>query len=399
MLKGKLSGLDAEKKLNDLLAKVLDHKNWLSYLESDIDKLIQLAKRLDGYTSDDEEAYFVESLVSELEVVKKKVETIKESVLAVEKDILDLKSLIDAKKAEKKEFTDDEMESLISRISLIEEKVDKNEYQISEMEWIVDGKKQRFAEMDLFAKFTWRNNELNKLWNIVDERAKIVEDLVRDCTEDINDEKSADDLKEVCKEVIGECDEHNKSIAQVRDTMNEIKKDIETGLKRLDVKEMSIDELYLLLELNVEIKKKLRQLLADIDGLSKRIIESWKKYLAKKAKSPPQKSYQAVKGDEVDEMLAKWINLHGCTIWFEWLGGGFYMFGSKKIYAKIMNGKLVIWVGGGYMSIDEFMKHYGLQEMQRQQRMMLDEEYEDEIDVNEAMDEIDTKGGTVVGIA
>jgi len=52
--------------------------------------------------------------------------------------------------------------------------------------------------------------------------------------------------------------------------------------------------------------------------------------------------------------------MHGCTIWFERLGGGFYMFGSKKIYAKIMNGKLVIWVGGGYMSIDEFMKHYGL---------------------------------------
>jgi len=46
------------------------------------------------------------------------------------------------------------MKSLISRISLIEEKVDKNEYQIGEMERIVDGKKQRFAEMDLFAKFT-----------------------------------------------------------------------------------------------------------------------------------------------------------------------------------------------------------------------------------------------------
>lgn len=37
--------------------------------------------------------------------------------------------------------------------------------------------------------------------------------------------------------------------------------------------------------------------------------------------------------------------------------------------------------------------------MQRQQRMMLEEEYEDDIDVNEAIDEIDTKGGTVVGIA
>lgn len=61
------------------------------------------------------------------------------------------------------------MEGIISQISLIEERVDKNEYIISEMERIVDSKKQRFAEMDLFAKFTRRNNELNKLRTIVDE--------------------------------------------------------------------------------------------------------------------------------------------------------------------------------------------------------------------------------------
>lgn len=399
MLWGKLSGLDAEKKLNDLMNTVIDHKNWLAYLESDIDKLIALAKELDGYTSDDEEAFFVESLVKDLEAVKKKIETVKDSTNAIEKDILELKKRIDAQKTSQKDFSDEEMEEIISKISLIEEKVDKNEYTIAEMEWVVDGKKQRFAEMDLFAKFTRRNNELNKLRNIVDEWAKIVEDLIKDCTDDINDDKSADDLKDVCKEVISECDEHSKQLAAVWETMADIKKDIEEGLKRLDVKEMSIDELYSLLEHNVLIKKKLRQLLTEIDGLSKRIIESKKKYMSKKAKSPPQKSYQAVKGDEVDEMLAKWINLHGCTIWFERLGGGFYMFGSKKIYAKIMNGKLVIRVGGGYMSIDEFMKHYGLQEMQRQQRMMLEEEYEDEFDASEAIEEIDTKGGTVVGIA
>jgi len=38
----------------------------LSYLESDIEKLLALAKNLDGYTSDDEEAYFVDSLVKDL---------------------------------------------------------------------------------------------------------------------------------------------------------------------------------------------------------------------------------------------------------------------------------------------------------------------------------------------
>ena len=39
------------------------------------------------------------------------------------------------------------------------------------------------------------------------------------------------------------------------------------------------------------------------------------------------------------------------------------MFGTKKIYAKIMNGKLVIRVGGGYMNIEEFIKTYADQEL------------------------------------
>ena len=38
------------------------------------------------------------------------------------------------------------------------------------------------------------------------------------------------------------------------------------------------------------------------------------------------------------------------------------MFGSKKIFAKIMNDKLVIRVGGGFMLIDEFLATYAQQE-------------------------------------
>jgi len=58
---------------------------------------------------------------------------------------------------------------------------------------------------------------------------------VKDCTEDINDDKSPDDLKEVCKEVIGECDEHGKKIAEINQTCEEIKAMIDGGFKRLDV--------------------------------------------------------------------------------------------------------------------------------------------------------------------
>jgi hypothetical protein len=38
------------------------------------------------------------------------------------------------------------------------------------------------------------------------------------------------------------------------------------------------------------------------------------------------------------------------------LGPGKYMFGTRNIIAKIINGNLLIRVGGGYMSADEFIE-------------------------------------------
>ena len=52
-----------------------------------------------------------------------------------------------------------------------------------------------------------------------------------------------------------------------------------------------------------------------------------------------------------------------CPIPIQRLGDGFYLFGSKKIYAKVINGKLVIRVGGGYMIIEEFIETYAEEEM------------------------------------
>jgi hypothetical protein len=68
-------------------------------------------------------------------------------------------------------------------------------------------------------------------------------------------------------------------------------------------------------------------------------------------------------GDEVDQMLAKYLNVNNCPVPIRRLGGGYYLFGTKKIYAKILNGKLVIRVGGGYMVIDEFIQTYAQQEL------------------------------------
>lgn len=73
----------------------------MAYLESDIEKLIALAKQLDGYTSDDEEAYFVETLVTELEKLKGWVLNAKEECDSIEREIIATWKVIEDKKAQK----------------------------------------------------------------------------------------------------------------------------------------------------------------------------------------------------------------------------------------------------------------------------------------------------------
>jgi hypothetical protein len=52
-----------------------------------------------------------------------------------------------------------------------------------------------------------------------------------------------------------------------------------------------------------------------------------------------------------------------CPVPIKRMGDGNYLFGTKKIFAKIMNGKLVIRVGGGFMIIEEFITAYSDQEL------------------------------------
>jgi hypothetical protein len=64
-------------------------------------------------------------------------------------------------------------------------------------------------------------------------------------------------------------------------------------------------------------------------------------------------------------MIAEILNRLGIPVPISKIGGGYYMFGSKKIFCKIINGKLVVRVGGGYMGIEEFIMTYGKQEVDK----------------------------------
>lgn len=95
-----------------------------------------------------------------------------------------------------------------------------------------------------------------------------------------------------------------------------------------------------------------------IEFLQETIIQQGKK-------KKPAKLFTGKKGDMLDELLGNYINETGCPVPIQRLGNGFYMFGTRKIFAKVLNGRLVIRVGGGFMVIEEFISAYAEQEMRK----------------------------------
>jgi len=89
------------------------------------------------------------------------------------------------------------------------------------------------------------------------------------------------------------------------------------------------------------------------------------------------KLFKAIKGDKVDELWCWHLNKSQLNLDVKRLGVGSYMFGTKKIMCKIINGKLVVRVGGGYMSADEFIEQYGRIELLKAMKMAGDPNYEE----------------------
>ena len=82
--------------------------------------------------------------------------------------------------------------------------------------------------------------------------------------------------------------------------------------------------------------------------------------------------YIPVKGDPVDKRLAEYINnfpdRQKLKIMFMRESDGVYQFGTKRVSVKVEKDKINIRVGGGYLSIDEFLDQYTPVELEKLER-------------------------------
>ena len=78
------------------------------------------------------------------------------------------------------------------------------------------------------------------------------------------------------------------------------------------------------------------------------------------------------KEDPIDTQLAEYINNYPerskLRIMFMKESEGIYQFGSKRVYVRVERDRITVRVGGGYLSIDEFLDIYTPQEMDRVDR-------------------------------
>jgi hypothetical protein len=179
---------------------------------------------------------------------------------------------------------------------------------------------------------------------------------MKDQTEEIeNLKKQLMAAKEGRERKLKEIEDLLQQISDKDEEIERLKEEIQKRLERIDELNGLIDERNLRIDdLKAQIKdkdKKIKELEMKCKGVKKPI------------------KFKPIKGDEIDQMLADFLASFDCSVPIKKIGDGYYMFGTRKIYAKIMNGKLVIRVGGGYMIIEEFIATYADQELAKMQML------------------------------
>jgi hypothetical protein len=85
-----------------------------------------------------------------------------------------------------------------------------------------------------------------------------------------------------------------------------------------------------------------------------------------------QEVYVPEKGDMIDNAVADFINtgeeVSRLKLLFIRETEGVYQFGSKRVYVKLEGGRILIRVGGGFLTMDEFIEQYAPLEVEKLSR-------------------------------
>jgi hypothetical protein len=352
-------------------------------IQTKLTKIQKAGIEMEGNETDDE-GEFIDVLQAEMPSVLKEMEDCISSIEDCEKMLEELK----------KNKSIDLMKKLQEEANTAEKMLEHKESLAAKLE-------PELIQWDPQAKLERRDHELDTVEDMVgnfedklNHEQSYFEKEMAYIEKKENDPKSKEDQKYIQKlegqksglmELIQDAEDLVNENEQVREEHNRIwpnfDSEIPQSVKKVRPKRKkpsTVDsgipegekgDLYQMLTSNCKFRKPIKDLLAKCKDLKHKIDDYDRKYGPLKKdinqKSEPT-TYKPVKGDEIDELFAKAINKSPyANLHIVRIKQGQYMFGTKKIMAKIINGKLVIRVGGGYMSVDEFIEQYGKMELMK----------------------------------
>ena len=280
----------------------------------------------------------------------------------------DLKSIEDVRRKHQDEL-ENAQANLTTKLSLFQEYESHRRREKEEREKIVESNLYKLVDAQ---------ENINTIKKSIDEiNNRIVSDNNKDIV-GITLETEKDHLNLKLRWAYDERDSSRNDIKEATDLLRSKQQEVSDQERQIELLKSEINSLKILIEekkkIIIELEKEIEKcderiyyLVKKIEDLDALINELLKTLYERDARireleniigtpAPVDINYKAVKGDEVDEMLA--LYMKDCPVPVKRLGNGFYLFGTRKIYAKIMNGKLVVRVGGGYMFISEFIVTY-----------------------------------------
>lgn len=142
-----------------------------------------------------------------------------------------------------------------------------------------------------------------------------------------------------------------------------IRTELQQKLERSTAYNLEMEEkVYKSNKISLEILKELKESEVEIGALQQYIVDLKQRIAV----------YIPVKDDQIDRKLAEYINNYPernkLKIMFMRETSGVYQFGSKRVQVKVERDSIKIRVGGGYLSIDQFLEQYTPQELEKLER-------------------------------
>lgn len=164
---------------------------------------------------------------------------------------------------------------------------------------------------------------------------------------------------EVRKDVERELADSRQHVLDLEAQKDKLKKDLTIASDYLIEQDQKV---YNANKTSVELLQHLKDAELEIETLKDYIIELKHRISV----------YIPVEDDSVDKRLAEYINNYPernrLKVMFMRESSGIYQFGTRRVYVKVEKDKIIIRVGGGFLTIDEFLDIYTPLEIEKLER-------------------------------